>query len=184
MRFRLTPQGSALPSPARPRAHPAGPCTRPACVRTSPPLGAVGRALTGHWSAATCPELPCLRSPPEGGSLSEAPPPWCGSPSLGFRTSRQYVCIPSRPELPDPEDIRPWLSLGVRPRGGGLGKHRVARKWPSCGAPWLSRQGLQELGSFLVGAGTGRPRPCGRSAAPAGELANGRRGRQYNVERQ
>lgn len=124
MRFRLTPQASALPSPARPRAHPAGPCTRPACVRTSPPLGTVGRALPGHWSAATCPARPSLRSPPAGRSLSEAPPPWCGSQSLGFRTSRQSVRVPSRPELPDPEDIRPWLGPGVRPSGGGLGKHR------------------------------------------------------------
>lgn len=125
MRFRLTPQASALPSPARPRARTAGPRTRPACVRASPSLGAVGRALPGPQSAAPALLFTCLRSPPAGGSLSEAPPPWPGSPPLGFRTSRLYVRVSSRPELLDPGGIRPRLSPGVRP---SLGKHRVARK--------------------------------------------------------
>lgn len=84
---------------------------------------------------------------------------------------------------------------------GWGGRHRAARKWPSCGAGWLSRLGLQELGFSKGDARTRKACPCaggarrrglaswpmgggGRrhSVEPPGELANGRRGRRHNVE--
>lgn len=136
MRRRLTPPDCALPSPARPPGRPA----RRALLSPRPPTP----RARGPLVQALSPRSPvlhftCLRGPEAGGSLSEAPPPRSGSPPLCFRISRQCFPVPSRPQLPDPVRVRPRLSPGLRPGGGGTGEHRVVGNWPSCGAPWLSR---------------------------------------------
>ena len=149
MRRRLTPPYSALPSPARPP--PAG-ARRAAPWPPSAPARLEGPQ--GWLTAAPCPS-PARAArrqerPSQEGSAPPPPPQPC-SPPLDFVISRQYVSVPSllsqlsktggvRPQPPAPaygtvEVARGW--------GVGGGRHRAARKWPSCGAGWLSRLGLQ-----------------------------------------
>ncbi|XP_027455932.1 translation initiation factor IF-2-like [Zalophus californianus] len=104
MRRRLTPPDCALPSPARP---PRRPSVRVHLFSTSPACAARRR---------------------EGVSRRLLPPPRSGSPPLCFRISRPCFPVPSRPQLPDPVRVRPRLSPGLRPGGGGTGEHKSSQE--------------------------------------------------------
>lgn len=123
MRLRLTPPSSALPSPARPGGYPAGPRALPGStsVRASGRGTSPRPSVCGHLRST--PPV-CAARRREGVFQKFL---LCDSlPALGFRTSRQYVLVPSLPQLPDPERVR--LSPGVRPGGRDSSTHRVAKK--------------------------------------------------------
>nr|XP_031547029.1 uncharacterized protein LOC116285585 [Vicugna pacos] len=184
MRLRLTPPDSALPSPApaRPVAGPrVDPCARAAPAHLEGLQGRLACALGRRSPALTPLHLPVR---PGGGRESLR-----GSSSAArLPASRLPHLPPVRPcPLPlstlgsqgcqaaaGPQHMARWRRLGRAQSG-----QEVAILWRTLVVP--PRPPGTRV--FLGNAGTRRARPCGRSAALTGELANGRRGRQHNVER-